>query len=1320
MASGEISSNSSQEGSLNFETIKPQYDQASIELNSLRLQLNEGELQTKRVVEQLDYYRDQYLAAMNQIGQSTLEGSSLRSKYVDINNENIRLQQRIQHLEKKATRHDGNSPAVSNFVEQYNELKKRYDSNRMEYEKLAKEMESCKKICSDLSRDRNSLALEKDELKQQLSSALTQLEATVHDKNMYPEIREKAQHQSDGSAKELSQLLQVRSEELRRMTAQYKAVDLELRTILSEREGVLEENQKLSDDLATTKEELQKIYKEDKSLVYEHERLKRDIDTLSHLRDEVMKERNSLREEVDVLKGRDCLWNDLAESNSKFAISDQQHCLADLEVANKEIEKLRKNLERAKGEIGKSVQETELAKSRRDWAISEREKIVQERDTVKTLCDELRKERDTAVTDLLAAIRDSEQIKKRKDEAVREAEHLREQLESHFPTDRDLQWKYMPLDPLSSADTEIVELDLSSAQQNGDIGIMLDPREEGQGRSSSGVLVIAVAKDSPAYSRLYVGDCIIRIDNFDCTAVPKRIAIEKIRNSFKRCTLVVRRQLVTKSHMYAVQLYTSNNRNHGLTLETGIFISKIAPNSLAANEADLSVGDRVLSINNKTMEGVSSGKEAMAYLEVMRCNSLNIIALKQITQSKKNSAQCKPNRLINICTQTDERMVGDTETLRSTHSTGNSKSSSSKITEMFNKFRGKIHMHSHSNQKGSTASESDSLCQENDAIAVLDSVLNNENSSPAGKIKENIFKRSRKAKKESTKEINKNLGTWPRANIMNITTDQENHTGTIVQHRKKERPALSLFTGPISLGNEEKSVPPITVGKETYFASHSKEATQKSGASNRSSNPIPFHVLYPPPPSVLNRHSVYSALESDSGMHESGKSMPLSNKYCHHHHHYQHQHNPMPNNNRLSLNITPSSMNDSSLIFNSAAMSRKAPPISNVMDFVTMKNSTDSLLNSKSPLSSLDFKPNSMQHQQDLISLKSQNSIESFLGPKSLVPAIDVRHRECPSDFYVPKRSARNGASKFPSDSDSLGVESISSANNSFTSTLPSYATNTRTSALVTASSRSPQRIFSAFPNHLNHPHHLQLTSPLTVANNSSDKLDYEYAHTHGASMDNDHFNRSKVHPVRDRDIIYGSYGHSYEGGTFPRKKENQRVRIPSNPSVASKGSDVKNSTGSIEHGSEHGSPMPPEYKVEILSSGGGGANKRNSVPDYSPSPGDLRRVVINKSAEPLGITIQCNNNGGGIFVSTVTANSIASQVGLQIGDQLLEVCGINMRDATYKIAAKILRQCGNAITMLVQYCPESKQMKTTPLCSLRTIHFLLFRVRRKHSATDR
>lgn len=1304
MASGDLSltSNSSQEGShefscyqndrqrkapndssKNYDVIKQQYDQAIIELNSLRLQQSDGKVQMDRVMEQLEYYRDQYLAAMDQVSQSA-----------DISNENVRLQQRIHHLEKKISRQEkenGNSAQVCAFVEQHSDLKKRLENDRVEFDKLLKETDICKKVCSDLSRDRSSLTLEKDDLKKQLTNAIAQLETAIRENSMFREKRDKLIQQHDNDIKEMTQVMQARAEELRRVTLQRNAAEHELRTILNERKGVLEENQKLSDDLTTTKDELEKAYDNNKSLIYENDSLKREIDSVLRHRDDLINECGNLREKLEEngnklekIESRENNWaKGLSESKDKFGYNDQ-HCL-DLEAVNKETEKMRKNLERAKAEIEKAAQETEVAKSSRDLAISEREKIVQERDSVKSLCDELRKERDKAISDRLAEIRDSEKIKKQKDEACREIEQLREQMESQLSSSRrNIRWSYIPYDLEQSPkfDREIVEFDMSDAQPNDDLGIMLEGgREDSQNRIDCGIVVVGVANHSAAYGKLRVNDCIVQVNNLDCTTVTKRIVMEAVRNGGPRCEVTVKRQRMNKAHMYEAHLNTNDGRAHGINLEIGVFISKIVPGSLAAKEDELAAGDRVLSINNKSMDSVTSAKDAMFYLDDTRCDTISIIALKQITQTSDslNGARNKHNRMVNTCTQTLERLNLDGDGNRNISS--NNSKSTSKISEMFNKFRGKIHMHGHSNQKGSTASEGDSLCQEHDAIAVLDSVLNNENSSNSGKSKDNLFKRSKRSKKDSTKEANKNLGTWPRANIINTTTTHENHTGTIVQHRKKERPALSLFTGPITIGKEEKSQ---SIKKtNNYFNPHMHEnvtsniskpiASNGGNNVNRNSNPIPFHVLYPPPPSILNRHSVYSALEAEPIMLESGKAIPSKNldiKYYHHHHHH---HNLQ--SNRYSLNLAPSS--DNAHLY-SSTLSRKSPTINiesklsiqqTSLDYVPLKSSADSFLNSKSPMSSLDFKPNSLQNhqyqqqQQDLISLKSQNSIDSFLSPKS-PPSIDIPTKLMQRDaidMYVSKRLSKN-VSKYPSDSDSLGMESISSPNNSFTSTLPSCSTS-RTAHISSGggsgssqSATRTQRLFPSIPNHL-HPntHQTRQTSPLTIpitdisGGSLADKLEFDFnmqnTHSHGASMDIETYGRNKVHPIRDRDIIYGSYGHAYEGGTFPRKKENQRFRIPSNPSVTSKGSDVKNSTGSIEHhGSEHGSPMPPAYKVEVLSHG---ANKRNSMPDYSPSPGDLRRVTIDKSAEPLGITIQCNNNGGGIFVSTVTANSIASQVNL-------------------------------------------------------------------------
>lgn len=328
MASGELSltSNSSQEGShefncypndprprktsvdsiKNFDTIKKQYDEALMELNSLRLRESDGEMQMSHLTKQLEFYKEKYMDAINQVGQTAIEGTSLRTKYADISNENRRLQQRIHQLEKMQQQQENGGGGGSH-------------------------------------------------LKQQLTKAFTQLESALHEKNMLREARDKLIQENDMQIKEMQQLMNQRADDLRRVTAQRNAIKLELQTLVSEKDVVLEENQKMSDELAAAKEQLEKQYKNDQSILYENESLKR-------IRDELLAERNMLRERLDekeLMKSHDSNWNSDVTNDAKEKL---QH---ELSVANKENEKLRNSLERAKGELSKALEETEVAKSRR-------------------------------------------------------------------------------------------------------------------------------------------------------------------------------------------------------------------------------------------------------------------------------------------------------------------------------------------------------------------------------------------------------------------------------------------------------------------------------------------------------------------------------------------------------------------------------------------------------------------------------------------------------------------------------------------------------------------------------------------------------------------------------------------------------------------------------------------------------------------------------------------------------------------------------------------------------------------------------------------
>ena len=101
---------------------------------------------------------------------------------------------------------------------------------------------------------------------------------------------------------------------------------------------------------------------------------------------------------------------------------------------------------------------------------------------------------------------------------------------------------------------------------------------------------------------------------------------------------------------------------------------------------------------------------------------------------------------------------------------------------------------------------------------------------------------------------------------------------------------------------------------------------------------------------------------------------------------------------------------------------------------------------------------------------------------------------------------------------------------------------------------------------------------------------------------------------------------------------------------------------------------------------------------DHTLFPGEIRAIHIEKSSEQLGIKIKevhCGGGGtsnsgtGGVFVSSVSQNSLADQAGLQVGDQLLEVSGINLRRANYNLAAQVLHRVGNSIDIKVQFNPD-------------------------------
>lgn len=167
------------------------------------------------------------------------------------------------------------------------------------------------------------------------------------------------------------------------------------------------------------------------------------------------------------------------------------------------------------------------------------------------------------------------------------------------------------------------------------------------------------------------------MNHLDCGRVSRRMVLEAVRASLPRAHLVVRRRRHTNNPsqdrlrrsvfegagIRTIQL--SANQHHGLTLETGIFISKISVGSQAAKERNLCVGDRIININNKSMDGLKSCQEAMSILNDDRCDIITITTLsinQSLNRSSNSDNSFAPtkeishhhNKMVNRCSQTED------------------------------------------------------------------------------------------------------------------------------------------------------------------------------------------------------------------------------------------------------------------------------------------------------------------------------------------------------------------------------------------------------------------------------------------------------------------------------------------------------------------------------------------------------------------------------------------------------------------------------------------------------------------------------------------
>ncbi|XP_034934539.1 disks large homolog 5 isoform X6 [Chelonus insularis] len=896
-----------------YDGLQAQCDQAMHQLQLLRHKHSDTIRRCEHTMKELEYYRGQHIAAMNQLEATSQESSALRGKYGDLVNDKQRLDREVQALQKEVSElrcqnqevlvaDPSNSDAINQHylsaLRKYETIKDEYDSLRKRYDDLIsthssavnklelaqEEAARLKKQYEDVVQERNSAFRERNGLKQQCTAAIRQWDIALRERNEYREALAKLQQQHEEAVKEVNQAMVLRmkaSKDMKRLSEERNAALQEYSLIMGERDTVHKEMEKLGDDLSQAYSKITHLENQNKQLVdekktlsYQIETLRREISSALHDRDEALKECNDLRLKFgDYSEGsnRDYKNREIIktynrerdnaskeaerETNTRDYAKREKEQMDNLDQANLELDKLRKSVDTLQAELEEALQEAEVSKRRRDWAFSERDKTVLERESMRTLCERLRKERDRAVSELAGALRDSDDIKKQRNEASKELKALQEKIESGDHSLRTNQ--YHEESNVSEWDVITIPIDLSRLCQDGDgdLGIVLvGGREDPQSPNDSGVYVAQISQGSVVEGKLRINDCIIRVNNVDCSTVSTRMILETLRAcTMGTATLTVRRRRLTRRALRTTQLPVGSIP-HGIFLEIGIYIAKISPGSVAAKDGNLAVGDRVLNINSKPMDGISSVHEAMAILNDTSIDVITITTLKGLALPSVLSLEAidtgfasDKQKMVNNCSQTEqERMMlkatsddyerryiasnfGDRIIYKVSKSVSNEKPSGisnawENIREKIDIVRGRRHSKDRDDKKKRHRNSSpNTFEQEQDAIAELDSVIESYHK----KTNNGVLKRS---KRRGTEKIEKNGGTWPKARGGPLI---QNGTGTILHPRKtKERLPLSVLL----------NQPP----------------KYESYNYNRISNPIPLANFS----NVSNRHTVYKAVES--------------------------------------------------------------------------------------------------------------------------------------------------------------------------------------------------------------------------------------------------------------------------------------------------------------------------------------------------------------------------------------------------------------------------------------------------------------------------
>uniref|UniRef100_A0A665WV61 Disks large homolog 5-like n=1 Tax=Echeneis naucrates TaxID=173247 RepID=A0A665WV61_ECHNA len=1264
-----------------YERLKSQCMRAMADLQSLQNQHTKTLKRCEEAVKEADFYHMLHSRVLGEQTQLKEEMETLRRDNAQLVREHNHLKQNCEELKRL---HSQDQKELADLRQQQQQVMKEKGSSEV----LNKLYDTAMDKLEGVKKEYDALSKRYSEKVANHNTDLSRLEKAEEENRRLQKQLDALLKQRDSAISLCSPRFDSVQQELNKSSAQNKELQREMERLQSEVTRYKNLQLKASKDCEKYKEERDSVFNEYRLIMSE--------------RDQVIKELDKLQTELEAAEAR--LKNTSSErvvaSEELEALRQKQDSATlDMERANKEIEMLRKQYEAMSQELKEATQEAEVAKCRRDWAFQERDKIVAERESIRTLCDNLRRERDRAVSDLADALRNLDDMRKQKNDALRELKELKEKMESQLEKEA----RFCQLMAHSSHDsaidtdsleweTEVVEfekdrddMDLKALGFDIAEGVN-DPYLPGD----CGIFVTRVDKGSIADGRLRVNDWLLKINDIDLANKDRKQVVKAVLNGGGMINMVVRRRkslggrLVTPVHINLV-----GHKDSGIGLESGVFVTAVVQGSPAAREGSLTVGDRLIAINGIALDN-KSVTECEALLKSCR-DSLSLSLMKFFPHSTSGQ------NIFESLRESSEKSNGRFHLLEiHSRNSRNLKHNSSTQTDIFCPDVGSASTSSISGDRRKVRGESEEVYGDISKPFSTGSLhatsLRPASDLGTGRYGPSAFQECCPYTKgpsslpfdpvsasdcitmETTLEKKHSGGTWPKMMVggMSVTPDNSSPVTAAAQ--------LSIYKSP----KQRKSIfepetfkrPETPSSKMEFMAANQIAAVAAAATASHSPQPSKTESLSssstptPTPPTPPTRSDSFK---------------------------FKHKHQ---SSSASDCTITSDGKGE-------AVISMVAGESRERSERERDRNGNHYFLDGKVLTSrkSCDEDIGRTRGEEPEVKRprpKSAPALRRRMTPQTItLPTFQVSQFKVLS-FNVIHFTLVNmrfhHSHKFPPSLTWWCVCGLSDSAHRGLAPCPAVTAVMRNPVYTVRSHRVHTSNCPSVASQICHQH--THTSPQHQGRLSLDLSQQKRT--------NDYSESSSSRSSRASHGTNSLPSSARLGSSNNVQYRTERIKIPSTPRYPR--SMLGSDRGSLSH-SECSSPSlitPPHSPLNLETSSFASSQSQGSIstlPRISVSPVPIgerrkdrpyleepRNVIVHKGAEPLGISIVSGENGG-IFVSKVTGGSIAHQAGLEYGDQLLEFNGINLRNATEQQARLIIGQQCDTITIMAQYNPHMYQL---------------------------